>query len=123
MEGKRTILVADDDRDLVRTLRDGLERNGFETCVAYEGVRTIELAHKKKPDLIILDMRMPVGEGATVLDNLRSHRETEKIPVLVLTGVDRAGLEEEVKKLGAREFIKKPCDLDFLIIKIRKYLS
>lgn len=110
MPKKIKILVADDDVDFVKTLRERLEENGFETLAAHEGIRAIEVAHKKRPDLIILDLKMPAGRGESVLENLRAHPATEKIPVLVVTGSDEPGLEQRTKGLGAQGFFKKPFE-------------
>lgn len=116
------ILVVDDERDFTVTVRDRLEASGFETCVAHEGIRALEMAHKKKPDLIILDIRMPAGDGLTVLKTLREKEETRKIPVVILTGLDEEGLEEKVKKLGAALFLRKPFDLGSLVSRVSTLL-
>ncbi|MDO8461632.1 MAG: response regulator [Deltaproteobacteria bacterium] len=122
MDNKPMILVVDDERDFTVTVRDRLEASGFETCVAHEGIRALEMAHKKKPDLIILDIRMPAGDGLTVLKTLREKEETRKIPVVILTGLDEEGLEEKVKKLGAALFLRKPFDLGSLVSRVSTLL-
>lgn len=118
MNKKYTILIADDEQELVTTLRDFLEYEGFETLSAFEGVRTVEIAHKKKPDLILLDLQMPAGTGQMVLESLRSRPETEKIPVIVITAIAKDNLEEEVRRRGAQDFLQKPFDPQDLLSKI-----
>jgi len=118
MNKKYTILIADDEQELVTTLRDFLEYEGFETLSAFEGVRTVETAHKKKPDLILLDLQMPAGTGQMVLESLRSRPETEKIPVIVITAIAKDNLEEEVRRRGAQDFLQKPFDPQDLLSKI-----
>ena len=120
---KSKILVADDDTDLVQMLRDMLEHEDYETFAAYEGVRAIEAAHKQKPNLILLDIQMPAGTGQSVLQALRAKDATKKIPVIVISGVQQSGLADEVKKLGAQDFILKPYEKEDLIRKIKKYLN
>ncbi|MBF0491450.1 MAG: response regulator [Deltaproteobacteria bacterium] len=120
---KKKILVADDDTDLVQLLRDMLEFEGYETLAAYEGVRTIEAAHKQRPDLILLDVQMPAGTGQSVLKALRSKEATKKIPIIVISGVQQNDLAEEVKKLGAQDFILKPYEKVDLIAKVKNLLS
>lgn len=122
MAGKFKILIADDDRDLVKILLDRLEFEGFETMAAYEGLRTIEISHQKKPDLILLDLQMPAGTGISVLHNLRSKPDTKSIPVIVLTGMDGETVEDEVRRAGCQAFIRKPYEMDQLLQTIRSYL-
>lgn len=122
MKQKYKILIADDEEDLVATLKDFLEYEGFEILSASEGVRTVEIAHKKNPDLILLDIQMPAGTGQKVLESLRARPETEKIPVIVLTAVAKDNLEEEVREKGAQDFIQKPCDPQELLSKIMALL-
>ena len=117
------ILIADDEKDMVSVLRERLEAEGFETLVAYEGVRAIEMAHKKSPDLILLDLKMPAGRGQSVLEALRSRSDTEKIPVIILTALVEAGLREQLLAKGAQDFLQKPCDVDQLLDKIRSLLT
>lgn len=109
------ILIADDDPDIVKALKDRLEFEGFETTVASEGVRAIELAHKEKPDLILLDLKMPTGTGQSVLQALRARPDTERIPVIVLTAMKEEGLKERLLAKGASAFFEKPYEEDDLL--------
>lgn len=118
-----TILIADDDKALVETIRLRLEFEGFKTLSAYEGVRVIEHARKDKPDLIILDVKMPAGSGVFVLEDLTKFEETMNIPVIILTGFGDANLREKAIGLGAKAFFEKPCDLDLLAELIRNLLK
>ncbi|MBI2341512.1 MAG: response regulator [Deltaproteobacteria bacterium] len=120
---KYEILIADDDRDFVTVLKERLESSGFITDCAYEGVRTIELAHKKKPDLILLDWKMPAGGASTVLQYLKEKPETKNIPVIVITGVADNFLESKAASLGAKYFIRKPYDPHLLIDTINEILA
>lgn len=119
---KFKILVVDDEADLVKTLRARLEFEGYETSAAYEGVRAVEAAHKQKPHLILLDLRMPAGSGQSVLKTLRSHPETEKIPIIIITALNDSRLEAETKEAGAEEFFRKPYSIETLLEKIRFHL-
>ena len=119
---KFRILVVDDDVDLVKTLRMRLEFEGFETFPAYEGVRAIEMVLKKRPHLVLLDLRMPAGSGQSVLKTLQSNPDTEKIPVIIITALDDPRLEMETKRGGASAFFRKPYSIETLLEKIRFYL-
>lgn len=120
---KVKILIADDDVDYVEVLQSSLEHEGYQTLSAYEGVRTIELANKEKPDLILLDLKMPAGRGETVLKTLHRQNETRKIPVIVITGLPEGEIQDEIFSLGAKDFIKKPYDNKVLMNKIKMVLE
>jgi DNA-binding response OmpR family regulator len=120
---RKKILIADDDRDLVEVLSARLDAAGFDTMPAYEGIRAVEVAHKEKPDLILLDWKMPAGRGSDVLKDLKTKTDTKHIPVIILTGVSEGGIEETAYQLGAKLFLKKPCDAKFLIKKINEILE
>ncbi len=122
MNRKYKILIADDDVNLIEILNARLESEGFETITAGEGVRAVQMARKEKPDLIILDLMMPVGGGHAVLNNLRFQDDTRDIPVIILTGVDKPNLEKEKRATGAADFMKKPFEGAVLIQKIRALL-
>lgn len=116
---KLKILIADDDGDFVKVLQQRLEQEGFQIAAAYEGVRAVEMAHKEKPDLILLDIKMPTGGGLTVLGNLKNHPETKKIPVIIVTGLVERDLEKEARSAGAIDFVRKPFEMKALIEKIK----
>lgn len=120
---KKKILIADDDMDFVQLLREGLERAGYETVAAYEGIRTVELAHREKPDLILLDWKMPTGKGDTVLKNLAAREDTRSIPVIIVTGAFEPDIEEKAKTFGVRAFFRKPYDARQLLEKIKEVLN
>lgn len=123
MREKPKILIADDDRDLVEILSGYIEMNGYDTVTAHEGVRALELAHKVKPDLIVLDIQMPAGNGVYVLKNLKVHWETKNIPVIVITGLNDPNLKKQIEKMGANDFIPKPYESSELLLRIRRLLS
>ncbi len=120
---KIKILIADDDHDLVEVLSNYIEMSGFETLAAYEGVRTLEVVHKSKPDLVILDLNMPAGNGMYVLKTLRSHWQTKKIPVIILTGLNDPNLKKQIEEMGAQDFMTKPYDSAELLHKIKKLVN
>ncbi len=123
MNKKQTILIVDDDVDFVKTLGYLLEGEGFETLIAYEGIRAVEQATKHLPNLILLDLQMPAGTGQSVISTLRSHVETKKIPIIILTALDDPKLEETFRNAGAQTLIKKPYDPETLLKKIRQFLT
>lgn len=117
------ILIVDDEHDLANLLRLNLESEGFECKVAKDGQEGIEKAIAEQPDLILLDIRMPVIDGYGVLAELKKNQETSKIPVIMCTTIRG---EENIKKaydLGASDYVIKPFDSREVIGKIRKVLN
>lgn len=107
---QRTILVADDDKDLVMALSIRLRAAGYNVISAHDGEEAFDLASKNKPDLIILDVRMPAGGGFSSIDRMKHSLNTRNIPVIFLTAFDDEEMREEGRKLGAVGFFRKPFD-------------
>ncbi|PZM81325.1 MAG: DNA-binding response regulator [Candidatus Melainabacteria bacterium] len=113
------VLVIDDEPQIRRALRAGLEHNGYEVMLAANGEEGLDVAALKIPDLLILDLALPGTDGFTVLKQLR---EWSKIPVIVLTV--REGEEEKIKALdlGADDYLIKPFGLGELLARMRAVL-
>jgi len=116
---KPKILVVDDDPDLVKALRLRLRANNCEIVTASDGYSVIATAQKERPDLIILDLGIPVGDGFVVLDRLQKNDALSAIPVIVLTARDPQNNEARALKLGAAAFFQKPVDNEELLNVIR----
>jgi two-component system KDP operon response regulator KdpE len=116
---KPKILVVDDDPDLVKALRLRLRANNCEIVTASDGYSVIATAQKEHPDLIILDLGLPVGDGFVVLERLQRHDALSTIPVIVLTARDPQNNEERALKAGAAAFFQKPVDNEELLNVIR----
>jgi len=120
---KQTILIADDDLELTEVLHDLLDAVGYSVLVAHEGVTVVEKAKQFRPQLILLDWKMPLGKGPAVIEMLQEKEETKSIPVIVLTGVDEPGMKETLQVMGVRGYIKKPYEPSELIRKIKDVLA
>jgi CheY-like chemotaxis protein len=107
---QQLILVADDDMDLVTALSIRLKAAGYRVLGAYDGEQAYQLAHDNKPDLVILDVRMPAGGGFSSLDRMKHSLNTRSIPVIFLTAFDDDDMREEARRLGAVGFFRKPFD-------------
>lgn len=124
----KTILVVDDDIDLVEIIRVTLEREGYKVIDAQSGERGLELARTADPDLIILDVMMgTVDEGFQVAYQLRNVNGTKDIPILMLTAVaDQTGFKFDAVKdqdfLPVNEFLEKPVSPRKLVDLVRKHL-
>lgn len=117
----KKILIVDDDRDLVLALSIRLIANGYGVLSASDGAGAILAAGKGSPDLILLDIGIPGGNGIIVLHLLKESPETASIPVVVLTGRKLAGLQDQILELGAVAFFQKPMHTDELLWLIGKY--
>jgi DNA-binding response OmpR family regulator len=119
MNGEK-ILIVDDDKDLLRGLNFQLRAHGYETVIATDGYSAISVAQKEKPDLIILDIGLPAGDGFIVMERLRNHPSLALIPIIILTARDLKINKERALKAGAVAFFQKPADNDKLLDVIQK---
>jgi DNA-binding response OmpR family regulator len=117
------ILIVEDEADMAEVITERLRGENFEVMVASEGYRGIELAHKKKPDLIILDLMIPVGDGLWVLKTLRQDPDTGRIPVVVLTGISDDDYKQKILDEGVDVYMEKPYDGDQLVAAVNKLLG
>lgn len=120
--GKKRVLVVDDDKDCIQMLKDFFENKDFEIITAFEGETGFAKAKEIKPDLIILDIMMPLMDGITVLQKLKENPATNNIPVIMLTAKDK---DEDILKgykYGAEYYITKPFDLKQLMLGVNLML-
>ncbi len=120
---KRKILIVDDDPDLRRGLNLRLRANQYDTVNATDGFSAMTMAQKERPDLIILDIGLPAGDGFVVLDRLQKAGALSAIPVIVLTARDPQNSRDRLLKAGATAFFQKPADNDELLKAIRLALG
>ena len=109
-----TILCIDDDPDVSGAIERRLSRYDVRLIRAYHGMHGYAEALAHKPDVIVMDLRMPSGDGRAILECLRRNRQTSAIPVIVLTGLRDRSLKHRLLSLGANEFLCKPLLLDEL---------
>ncbi len=119
----KKILIADDDQDTVSFLTSILKANNYEVIVAFDGMQAIAAAHKEKPDLILLDIMMPVRSGIHIFENLKISSLTAITPVIFITGVAKSEIRQKALEMGAADYIVKPFDTEYLLGKIRKALG
>ncbi len=125
--GKKTdktkILVVDDERDIVQTLQDRLEINEYKVFTAYDGKEGLDQAVKEKPDLILLDVIMPIMDGHEMLEALRRQPGCENIAVIMLTA---RSLTQDIVKANTfdiEDYIVKPFDFNDLLEKIEQVIE
>ncbi|HAJ57472.1 MAG TPA: two-component system response regulator [Candidatus Omnitrophica bacterium] len=120
---EKKILVVDDEPKIVQVITSRLKANHYETCAAFDGMQAVHLAHEQKPDLIILDIRMPAGGGMSVYKNLKMSSDTATIPIIFLTADASPETREKVLEMGAEGFITKPFDSEDLMKKVNDILG
>jgi two-component system KDP operon response regulator KdpE len=120
---QKKILIIDDDPDVRLSLHLRLKANHYDVVFAVDGVASIVEARKHLPDLIILDLGLPAGDGFSVLERLRANQSLCLIPVIVLSRRDRNANKERALKAGARFFLQKPVANDRLLSVIRLILD
>jgi DNA-binding response OmpR family regulator len=117
------ILIVDDDPDMLHALEVRLKARGYGVHCAEDGIGAITEARKHTPDLIVLDLGLPAGDGFVVLDALKTNPDLSSIPVIVLSGRDRRANEERVLNAGARAFLQKPVQRNEFLAAIQQALN
>lgn len=117
------ILVVDDDGDACAFFHKVFKRHGWETDFAVDGLSAISQARKFKPDLIILDIGLPAGDGFSVIHRLKSNVSFTLIPIVVVTSKSPAANEERMLSLGARAYLQKPVDADRIVTVVNEILD
>ncbi|MGM9619248.1 MAG: response regulator [Oscillospiraceae bacterium] len=116
-ENKKTVLIVEDEKNIVDILRFNLQREGYETLEAYDGESGLALAREKKPDILLLDVMLPRMNGFDVCRALRA--EGDNVPILILTARE----EEEDKilglEIGADDYITKPFSMRELMARVK----
>lgn len=117
------ILIVDDDpvaRHIAHTI---LKANGYATSIASDAMGALSETQRHRPDLVILDLGLPAGGGFTYLQRKRSIPPISMIPVLVISGQDRATNEPRAIEAGASAYMEKPADGDAVLAKVRELIG
>lgn len=119
--GPRILVVEDNEKNLV-LMRDVLSYFGYEVLEARDGLECIAMAVEHRPDLILMDIQMPVMSGVDAMKNLRMRAETEEIKILAVTSLAMQGDRERLLGEGFDGYIQKPIDLVELPEIVKKHL-
>ena len=117
------ILIADDEPGIVKILGIRLKANGYQIIAAHDGAQAIELAHQEKPDLIILDIKMPGTDGYGVFEELKASADTMSIPIVFFSALLPEQVQEKATQLGADGFVSKSANPDEILTKITEILG
>jgi CheY-like chemotaxis protein len=116
---RRRILIIDDDDAMVDVLGQRLGRQGFETLVATSGEEGLAMARHRRPDLVLLDLRLPDADGFSVCQELADSSDTCSIPVIILSGMERPDIIRRSRAAGCQYFVRKPYDPNALLILVQ----
>jgi DNA-binding response OmpR family regulator len=119
----KTILIVEDDPDVREGLHVRLKANHYDTIFAADALSAISEARKHTPDLIILDLGLPAGDGFVVMERLRRIPAVAQIPIIVVSARDVRANQERALKAGAKAFLQKPADNVELLAAIRRALG
>ncbi|MCK4245107.1 MAG: response regulator [Candidatus Omnitrophica bacterium] len=119
----KKILVIDDDPDIREMIKSRLKANGYTVIVASDGSEGLEMAKREHPDLILLNVMMPKLSGVTAAIRLKETKETESIPIILITGISESEARALALRFGAENYIIKPFEGSELVNKIEKVLK
>lgn len=124
LHAKKFILVAEDDRFYANVYKVKLTKEGFDVAVVGNGDYVLAMAKKKKPDLILLDLIMPVKDGFTTLKELKADANLKSIKVVILSNLSQAEDKTKAKQLGAEEFVTKAnVSIQEMVEMVKKYVN
>jgi two-component system cell cycle response regulator DivK len=118
----RTILIVEDDRKNMKLFRDLLQVSGYKTFEATDGRQGVDSAGLYKPDLILMDIMLPVLNGIEAIKILKSDETTRTIPIIALTSFALPNEKEQILEAGCNGYMLKPLNINDLMSKIREYL-
>ena len=117
------VLLVDDYPDAREMYSEYLQYSGFDVIEAGNGIEALQQAAERSPDIILMDLSLPVMDGWEATRRLKADRRTAGIPVVALTGHALAGISEGARRAGCDAFVTKPCLPEDLVKEIRKVLD
>jgi DNA-binding response OmpR family regulator len=123
MSPRSTVLLVEDDPDLLRFAQVTLRLGGYRPLTATDGQTALKLARKARPHLMVLDLRLPELDGWHVLQTLRAAPETARLPVLVLTASAGPADKDRALAAGVADYLVKPVSADALLAAVERALD
>lgn len=122
-ETRKKILICEDDADTRRGLNVRLRKEGYDTAFAGDAATALSVARKEQPDLVLLDLGLPAGDGYLVLDRMKHLATLGTTPVIVLSARDPEANRPRALQAGARAYLHKPVDFPELLQAIQTELG
>lgn len=119
----KVILIVEDDPKSRKLFRDLLQVSGYKTIEAVDGKEGVKLAKEGKPDLILMDIQMPVMDGIEAIKILKSDDGTRDIPIIAITSYAMKGDQRRIREAGCDGYITKPVDTREFLKKVSEYLA
>lgn len=119
----KKVLIVDDEPDVLKIVSFRLKAAGYEITTASDGREALDSAEKDRPDLILLDLRMPVMDGYEVCRKLKSDENLKNIPVIFLTASSGATIKDKAREYKADDYIVKPFEPEDLLRKVKKIIG
>ena len=120
---KKKILIVEDDLNQVKALTTRLRANSYDTVFALDAISAVQMAQRKMPDLIIMDIGLPGGDGFVVKGMLDLNKDLSSIPIIVITGLDPTSVLERSLKADVAAFFHKPFDVNQLLSAVNTELG
>lgn len=120
---KAIILVVDDEKDIQNFFRFKLQKIGYEVVVAQNGFEAIEKVKKFRPDLILMDIMMPVMDGLKATENLKKHKEFKNIPIIIVSAITDVKGKAAAYTFGADDYLTKPVDIITMAARVKSILE
>ncbi|MCK4882629.1 MAG: response regulator [Candidatus Omnitrophica bacterium] len=117
------ILVVDDDTTFIKMVRALLEKRGYEVIAAGEGREGLEKTRSEKPDLILLDVMMPIMDGYTMLQEVKKDEKIKDTPVILCTGTAQKEYVEATQGMGVESYITKPIESVSFLARVEELLK
>lgn len=117
------ILVVDDEKDIQNFFRFKLQKIGYEVVVAQNGLEAIEKVKKFRPDLILMDIMMPVMDGLKATENLKKHKEFKNIPIIIVSAITDVKGKAAAYTFGADDYLTKPIDIITMAARVKSILE
>jgi CheY-like chemotaxis protein len=117
--GRKKVLLVEDDVDLAHLYQGVLRLSGFDATHVIDGIAALRLLEEEVPDLIVVDMNLPLLNGDQLLREIAAHPDLRQIPAIVVTGMDT---RPDVAAEQARQILRKPCSPDRLVSVVERYV-
>lgn len=117
------VLIVDDDHSQAEVLSIRLRRQGYDTLTANTGRAGLELARRQRPNLVLLDLRLPDTDGLNICQELTDDGRTCGIPVIILSGMERPDIIRRSRAAGCHYYVRKPYDPNALLLLVESAIN
>lgn len=119
----KKVLIVDDEPDMLKAISFRLKKAGYEILTAVNGKIALDIISSNKPDLVLLDLRMPVMGGEEVCAKIKNDELLKDLPIILLTASSGGKIADKAKELGVEDCLVKPFDSEVLLKKVQKLIG